>query len=85
MKQKFENKQQFNDWVNKYLTDEPIVIEYGEIPEPNEYPCIMTYEFIDYTCIGEDEEEIYEKIKEQGYEDDEIKLLYYEFIYPSDF
>ena len=86
MKKKFNDEVEFNDWVYRNMDDEPIIPEYGEMPEPNEYPCIMIYEFIDNPCLDNgDEEDIYDELKEQGYDDEDIQKLCYEFVYPSDF
>ena len=86
MKKKFNNRHEFNEWVNRHILDEPVIPKFNETPNPNQYPCIMTYEFIENTGgMTEDEYEKYEELKEQGYEDDVIEKLIYDFVYQNDF
>ena len=83
---KFNNVQDFKDWVEENVSDNGVVCEMGEIDEPIMYPCIMAYELTDkFYCECADEEEEYDRLRKEGYYSDEIEKLKYRFVYPTDF
>lgn len=50
------------------------------------YPCIMVYELTDdFRCECDDEEQEFDRLREEGYYSDEIEMLKYIFVYPTDF
>lgn len=85
--QKFNNKDEFDHWYDGRVVDDPVVIEYGEqLDPPEEYPCIMAFNFEEHPFIDNDGEvEAFDKLWEDGYDTDEIVRLTYAYIYPSDF
>ena len=85
--QKFNNKDEFDHWYDGRVVDDPVVIEYGEqLDPPEEYPCIMAFNFEKHPFIDNDGEvEAFDKLWEDGYDTDEIVRLTYAYIYPSDF
>ena len=85
MKVKFNNEQEFKQWVKTNIIG-GVIIAFGEMETPDEFPCIMTYDFISNPHLEcEDDEEQFHKLIEEGYYGDEIEKLEYDFIYPSDF
>ena len=84
-KRKFNNENEWKMWVDRNLTDEPVIFNYGEAPVPNEFPCIMISEFIENPCTTEETEDQYYELIAQGYESYEIQMFFYDFVYPSDF
>lgn len=85
--QKFNNKDEFDHWYDEQVADNPVIIEWGEqLDPPEEYPCIMAFNFEERPFIGdEDEYEAFEKLVDDGYETDDIVRLTYAYIYPSHF
>ena len=83
---KFNNKEEFNKWYDRYIVDEPVLFEDGETPEPpTEYPCIMAYHFEEYPFNTEDFTDEIEELTNDGCDPDEITRFSYEYIYPSHF
>lgn len=86
-KQKLNNEQEFKDWCRSNISDFPIVIEGGgELVPPRNYPCTIVYAFIEepyFECA--EEEEDFASFIEEGFCSDEIELLKYHYVYPSDF
>ena len=84
---KFNNEKDLFTWIKDHLTNTATIIDGDkEISNPDNYPCVMTYNFIENPVLNceEDEEQYYDLIA-QGYEEHEIDKLYYDFVYPYDF
>ena len=83
---KFENEQEFNTWKERNVWG-ALMFEFGDdISEPDMYPCIMVYEFIKEPNItNSDMEEQYDKLIADDYDSEDIELLMYHYIYPTDF
>ena len=85
MKVKFNNENEFKEWVNDNI-GEGVIIAFGEIDTPDEFPCIMTYDFIQHPHLDcADDEEQFDHWIEEGYDSDDIEKFEYDFIYKSDF
>lgn len=84
---KFNNEEDFFNWVKEYITDTATIIEDGnEISTPDSFPCIMTYNFITNPTLDcEEDDEQYHDLLSQGFESDEINKLYYDFVFITDF
>lgn len=81
---KFNNEQEFNEWSAK--NTDGVVCEWGELDSPTMYPCIMVFDFLDdFRCECADEEEQYDNLKSEGYDSDDIEMLKYHYVYPTDF
>ena len=87
MIQKFNNKDEFDHWYAHRIAIVPVIIQYGEqLDPPEEYPCIMSFNFEEHPFIDdEDEEAAFDKLWEDGYDTDDIVRLTYDYIYPSHF
>lgn len=82
---KFENEQKFNEWKERNLIG-GIIFEFGEFDSPIMYPCIMVYEFIEEPNItNSDMEEQYNELIADDYDSEDIELLMYHYVYPTDF
>ena len=82
---RFNKEQEFNNWCSRNL-DGAIIYDFGEFDEPMMFPCIMVYEFIEYPYIySADEDEQYNKLREEGYDRDDIEKLVNHYVYPTDF
>ena len=83
---RFNNESEFNAWKVKYVDCGGIIFEFGEFDSPMMYPCIMVYEFVEQPyCNNSDMDEQFMKLRNEGYDSDEIELLMYHYIYPTDF
>ena len=81
----FNKEQEVNNWCGTHL-DGAIIYEFGEFDYPLMYPCIMVYEFIEYPYIySAVEDEQYNKLREEGYDRDDIEKLVYHYVYPTNF
>ena len=82
---KFENEQEFNEWKERNLIG-GIIFEFGEFDSPIMYPCIMVYEFIEEPNItNSDMEEQYDELIADDYDSEDMELLIYHYVYPTDF
>jgi hypothetical protein len=82
---KFENEQEFNEWKERNLIG-GVIFEFGEFDSPMMYPCIMVYEFIEEPNItNSDMEEQYDELIADDYDSEDIELLMYHYVYPTDF
>jgi hypothetical protein len=82
---KFENEQEFNEWKERNLIG-GVIFEFGEFDSPMMYPCIMVYEFIEEPNItNSDMEEQYDELIADDYDSEDIELLMYQYVYPTDF
>jgi hypothetical protein len=82
---KFENEQEFNEWKERNLIG-GIIFEFGEFDSPMMYPCIMVYEFIEEPNItNSDMEEQYDELIADDYDSEDMELLIYHYVYPTDF
>lgn len=84
--QKFNNEQEFNAWKEKNVWG-AVMFEFGDdMSEPDMYPCVMVYEnFVNPNCDNSDMEEQYDNLIDEGYDSDDIELLLYHYVYPTDF
>ena len=84
--QKFNNEQEFNAWKAKYVDCGGVIFEFGEFDSPMMYPCIMVYDFIEEPNItNSDMEEQYDELIADDYDSEDIELLMYHYVYPTDF
>lgn len=82
---KFENEQEFNEWKERNLIG-GVIFEFGEFDSPMMYPCIIVYEFIEEPNItNSDMEEQYDELIADDYDSEDIELLMYHYVYPTDF
>jgi hypothetical protein len=82
---KFENEQEFNEWKERNLIG-GVIFEFGEFDSPMMYPCIMVYEFIEEPNItNSDMEEQYDELIADDYDSEDMELLIYHYVYPTDF
>lgn len=63
------------------------MFEFGDdIDSPTMYPCIVVYDTFEQPfCDNEDMDEQYDRLQEEGYDSDDIELMVYHFVYPTDF
>lgn len=84
---KFNNESEFNKWVEERVADLPVIVEGGgKMETPEMYPCVMVYDWLENfyeECA--DEHEDFRALEEDGYFSDEIEMLKYHFVYPTDF
>ena len=85
---RFNNEKEFNKWVEERVTDMPVIVEGGgEMDSPDMYPCVMVYTWLEifYEECDAEHEDFRALKEEKGYYSDEIEMLKYQYVYPTDF
>lgn len=84
--EKFNSEKEFLKWKKRNVGD-ATMFEFGDdIDSPTMYPCVVVYDtFENPLCDNADMEEQYDRLQEEGYDSDEIELMVYHFVYPTDF
>lgn len=83
--EKFNNESDFQTWYQNTIENSILIFEFGEPDLPEEYPCIIVYEYVDPSTTNSYEEVQFNELIEQGYYSDEIEKFIYHYVYPSDF
>lgn len=83
---RFNSEQEFLKWKEKNVWGSTM-FEFGDdIDSPTMYPCIVVYDTFEHPfCDNEDMDEQYDRLQEEGYDSDDIELMVYHFVYPTDF
>lgn len=79
------NETEFKDWYKNNIENYTLIFEFGEPDLPEEYPCIIVYEYVDPSTTNSYEEVQFDELIEQGYYSDEIEKFIYHYVYPNDF